>query len=256
MEQILNLYKERGETPLARLERFRKTHPEYKNVPMSYVGRLDPMAEGVLMVLAGEENKKRNSYLNLDKEYSFEVLFGFATDTYDILGLLTDGLTRASHRFINPTLLIEYIAQMQGVQVQKYPPYSSKPLEGVPLFVKARKGELNTYDLPEHEITIHEMALMGTRRISENDLLESIKENIARVRGDFRQKNIMTVWEEHLRILYGLSFDIASLTIKCSSGTYVRSIANELGEKMGIPALAYNIIRTKVGQWGIGKAER
>lgn len=256
MEQILNLYKERGETPLARLERFRKTHPEYKNVPMSYVGRLDPMAEGVLIVLAGEENKKRNSYLNLDKAYTFDVLFGFATDTYDVLGLLTDALTRASHRSVNPTLLIEYISQMQGTHTQKYPPYSSKPLEGVPLFVKARKGELNVFDLPEHEITVHEMVLSGMRRISETDLLTNIKEDISRVHGDFRQKNILTVWEEHLRILYGLSFDIASITIRCSSGTYVRSIANELGEKMGIPALAYSIVRTKVGPWGIGKAER
>lgn len=223
---------------------------------MSYAGRLDPMAEGVLLVLAGEENKKRNDYLNLDKEYNFDVLFGFATDTYDVLGLLADAVTRASHRAINPTLLLEYIAQMQGTHTQKYPPYSSKPLDGVPLFVKARKDELSGFELPDHEITIHEMTLTGTRRITEEALLANIKQDISRVRGDFRQKNILDVWDDHLRILYGLSFDIASLTVKCSSGTYVRAIAQELGEKMGIPALAYKIVRTKVGSWSINKSER
>lgn len=256
MEKILNLYKERGETPLARIDRFRVAHPEYKNVAMSYVGRLDPMAEGVLLVLVGEENKKRNEYLNFNKEYTFEVLFGFATDTYDILGLLTDAVTRASHRSLNPTMLMEYISQIQGSFSQKYPPYSSKPLEGVPLFVKARAGTLDTFNLPEHQITVYSMGLTGTRHISQEELLASLKADINHVRGDFRQKNIITVWEEHLRILYGLSFDIASLSISCSTGTYVRSIANELGEKMGIPALAFKIVRTKVGTWGIHKSER
>ena len=53
---------------------------------MTYAGRLDPMASGVLLVLAGEETKNKDKYLGLDKEYDFEILFGFATDTYDILG--------------------------------------------------------------------------------------------------------------------------------------------------------------------------
>jgi hypothetical protein len=45
MKDVLNLYKARGETPLQRIERFRKENPEYKNIPLSYAGRLDPMAE-------------------------------------------------------------------------------------------------------------------------------------------------------------------------------------------------------------------
>ena len=53
---------------------------------MTYAGRLDPMASGLLIVLAGEETKNKEKYLNLDKEYLFEVLFGFKTVTYDFLG--------------------------------------------------------------------------------------------------------------------------------------------------------------------------
>jgi len=52
----------------------------------AYAGRLDPMAHGVLVLLVGEENKKREKYEKFVKEYLFQCIFGVATDTYDILG--------------------------------------------------------------------------------------------------------------------------------------------------------------------------
>jgi tRNA pseudouridine55 synthase len=249
MKDILNLYKARGETPLQCLERFRKANPEYKNVPLSYAGRLDPMAEGVLVVLVGETNKKRSEYLGLDKEYTFDVLFGFATDTYDVLGVMKDAVTRASHKPLRTQLLIEYIAQMPGERVQKYPPFSSKPLEGQPLFVKARKGDLSSFELPEHRIEIFSTSLVGVKRINDVDLLEDIERAIASVKGDFRQERILYLWRDTLRVLYGMTFDVATISIHCSSGTYVRSLANELGERLGTPALAMRILRTRVGKY-------
>ena len=85
---IITLHKEQGETPLECIERWRAEHKEYLGIALSYLGRLDPMAEGVLLVAVGEENKNREAYLGLDKEYEFEVLFGFETDTYDLLGVV------------------------------------------------------------------------------------------------------------------------------------------------------------------------
>ncbi len=249
MKDILNLYKARGETPLQRIERFRKENPEYKNIPMSYAGRLDPMAEGVLLILAGEANKKRNEYLNLDKEYTFDILFGFATDTYDVLGVMTDAVTRASHKAVRTPLLLEYIAQLPGTHSQKYPPFSSKPLEGQPLFVKARKGELEGFTLPEHRIEIFSASLVGMKRITDEELLEEVERSVKAVKGDFRQERILHLWRDAVRILYGMSFDVATVSIHCSSGTYVRSIAHELGGQLGIPALAMRIIRTRVGKY-------
>jgi len=251
MKDVLNLYKARGETPLARIERFRKEEPEYKNVPLSYAGRLDPMAEGVLLVLAGGANKKRNEYLDLDKEYTFDILFGFSTDTYDLLGVMTNAVTRASHKPVRTPLLMEYIAQLPGAHAQKYPPFSSKPLDGQPLFVKARKGELDGFDLPEHQIEIFAASLVGMKRVKCEDLQAEIEGAIKQVKGDFRQERIFHLWQDALRLLYGISFDIATVSIHCSSGTYVRSIAHELGERMGMPALAMRILRTRVGKYKI-----
>jgi len=257
MKNILNLYKEQGETPLMRIERFRASNPEYRNIPLSYAGRLDPMAEGVLLVVVGEENKNKEKYLALDKEYTFEVLFGFATDTYDVLGLMTDAVTRASYRSISIPTLNEYVQQLPGTRAQKYPPFSSKPLEGVPLFVKARKGEVDkNFALPEHNVTIHSAVLKGATRISAEDLLARVKQGVGRVHGDFRQEHTIALWEDTLRVLYGLSFDVATIHIVCSSGTYMRGIASDLGAQMGMPALALSITRTKAGKWGIRSAER
>lgn len=84
---MLNLYKKVGETPLECLGRWVKQNPKYENMKMTYAGRLDPMAEGELLVLVGEECYEKEKYLGLDKEYEFDILFGFGTDTYDILGL-------------------------------------------------------------------------------------------------------------------------------------------------------------------------
>src|SRR3989344_2406007 len=84
LSMLYNLYKPRGETPLERLSNFlRKEKIKEK---AAYMGRLDPMAEGVLLIATGDDIKKREEFLNLDKEYEFSALFGFSTDTYDILG--------------------------------------------------------------------------------------------------------------------------------------------------------------------------
>ena len=256
MKEVLNLYKSRGETPLQRIERFRKDNPEYKNVPLSYAGRLDPMAEGALLVLAGDANKDRTQYLNLDKEYTFDVLFGFSTDTYDLLGVMADAVSRASHKYVKAPVLLEYIAQLPGQHNQKYPPFSSKPLEGKPLFVHARKGDLDRFELPEHRIEIFAASLVGMRRMTNDELLEEIETSIKRVHGDFRQERILHLWRETLRVLYGISFDVATVSIHCSSGTYVRSIAHELGEQLGIPALAMRIVRTRVGKYKVKQSKK
>src|SRR3989338_8981283 len=85
--ELLQLYKNLGETPLECLHRFKAEHSEYIDTKMTYLGRLDPMAEGLLLVLAGN-TKDKEKYLSLDKTYEFEVLWGFESDTYDILGLV------------------------------------------------------------------------------------------------------------------------------------------------------------------------
>lgn len=254
LQKILNLYKKSGETPLQTIERFRADNPEYQNMTLSYAGRLDPMAEGVLLVLVGEENKNREQYLNLGKEYSFDVLFGVSTDTYDILGLVKNqslDIGCPSSGF-SRLLLENSIQKFKGKFNQKYPPYSSRTVDGKQLWQWAREGAINKIKIPEREVEIHNITLVNIFELTKSELKETIIRKISLVDGDFRQKEILESWNNFFKQSNQDKFFVASFDIHCSSGTYVRSIASALGEQIGSGgALALKIIRTKVGHYEI-----
>ena len=77
-----------GSTPLEAINKFKKQNPAYKDEKIAYAGRLDPMAQGLLLLIIGDkENKKINKHLKKDKEYHAQILLGIQTDSYDILGI-------------------------------------------------------------------------------------------------------------------------------------------------------------------------
>lgn len=252
---LKNLYlinKKVGETPLEALEVFRNKNKIAKDIPMTYAGRLDPMASGLLLILVGEECKNKEKYLNLDKEYEFQVLFGFSTDTYDILGKVLHSNILKNVRMSDIGILEKEIKKnlkyFKGNIVQKYPIYSSKTVEGKPLFTYARRGQ--EVEIPEREVNIKNLKFLNLKKVSSKRILKDIESRIGKVQGDFRQKDILKTWEKVLNIKDRPKyFFIASFSIKCSSGTYVRSVSNALGERIGISALAYNINRIKIGRY-------
>ncbi len=252
-ESVLNLYKRLGETPRERLERLRREKPRYENEVLSYAGRLDPMAEGVLLALVGPENKKRDGYLDFSKEYVVDVLFGFSTDTYDVLGKVKD---EGDASTIRKKAVEEGLNAFRGKMSQEYPPFSSKTVEGKPLFSWARSLAFDTLVLPQKEVTVYSIELQGMYKLKESALLSYIEDGIAKVNGDFRQEEILRIWRRTLAHAGVREFPCATVKISCSSGTYVRSIANRLGENLNIPALALHILRTKVGEYDVKKSLR
>lgn len=250
MKKVIVLNKKEGETPLQSLESFRMKNKEYKDIPMTYAGRLDPMASGVLLILAGEECKNKEKYLKLDKEYEFEVLCGFSTDTYDILGKATKGIKQVLVRDLTKKDLEKMIKEnlkfFTGKFAQTYPMYSSQTVKGKHLFEYARSGE--KVNIPSHEIEVKSLKLLKIKKACGCVLFKNFQKRIAKVEGDFRQKEILKLWEKELKNSQEKYF-VAKFHIKCGSGTYVRSIANDLGEKLCIPALALSIKRIKVGKW-------
>ena len=63
MKKVIVLNKKEGETPLEAMEAFRASNKQYKDFKMTYAGRLDPMASGLLLVLVGDEVKNKEKYL-------------------------------------------------------------------------------------------------------------------------------------------------------------------------------------------------
>jgi tRNA pseudouridine55 synthase len=247
MKKVVILNKKEGETPLASLESFRDKNKEYKDVPMTYAGRLDPIASGVLIVLAGEECKNKEKYLKLDKEYEFEVLFGFSTDTYDILGKVSYSGILENTRIVDLENKIKNNLKFFTRKfTQTYPMYSSQTVKGKHLFEYARAGE--EVEAPVHEVEVKSLKLLKLSKKCGDVLFKSFEKRIGRVVGDFRQKEILKIWQKELEGSQ-VKYIVASFRIKCGSGTYVRSIANDLGKRLGIPALALSIKRTKIGKY-------
>lgn len=248
MKKIIIVNKKEGETPLEALEVFRKKNKKYKNLPMTYAGRLDPMASGALLILAGEETKNKEKYLALEKEYEFEILFGFATDTHDILGKVTNyEISRVEKKELEK-LIKQNLKKFTGKFIQKYPPYSSKTVKGKPLFEYARSGEY--VEAPKREVFVRELKFLKIKSINNKNLFRNIEKRIKKVKGDFRQKKILSLWKKYLHTSM-LKYVVANFKIKCGSGTYVRGIASALGEQISIPALAFSIKRTKIGKWNL-----
>jgi tRNA U55 pseudouridine synthase TruB len=86
-------------------------------------------------------------------------------------------------------------------------------------------------------------------------LVKTVKERIAKVKGDFRQEKILDSWKNLLNTNSNASkkFQIIQLCIKSSSGAYMRTLAQKLGESLGMDALAWKIKRTKIGDYALDK---
>ncbi|MDD4804204.1 MAG: hypothetical protein WCR40_01970 [Candidatus Paceibacterota bacterium] len=246
---ILKLYKNRGETPLECIKRFKKDNPEYGGDKMTYAGRLDPLAEGLLLILVGEECKNKEKYLGLNKEYELSILLGFSTDTYDILGKVKMQIDADRTQIYAEKYFSDILQTFVGKFSQKYPDYSSKTIKGKPLFEYAKNGTLEEEEIPEKEVEIKNIDFIGERFISKKELDVYIRKSINLVFGDFRQEDILKSWEENLEKSIFEEYKIITIKVVCSSGTYMRSLANSFGLKIDIPSLAFDIKRNKIGDF-------
>ncbi len=217
----------------------------YEKVNMTYLGRLDPMAEGLLLVLAGD-TKDKDEFLKLDKTYEFEILWGFSTDTYDVLGLTTEIGSMPEKLDIKMERLLKDI---KDKKTQSYPPYSSRTVGGKALHAWAREGRIDEIEIPKRDIKIFHIEHIRTRLILQKEILAEIIKKVDLVRGDFRQEQIKKNWQKVLNKKEMCL--ISKFKIDVSSGTYIRSLAHEMGKKLGTCALAYSIKRTRVGEYKI-----
>ena len=250
MKKLLTVYKPIGITPYQLIQQVKEHFPQYNDEPIGFAGRLDPLAHGVMLLMIGEATKERELYLNLSKTYEFEALLGIETDTYDLLGLIKspqpplpkEGETSFLHQFIQSKL---------GKQIQPYPPFSSKTVHGKPLFWWAKNDKLSEITIPEREIEIYDFKLLAEGTITAQQLQQKVTDDIHTIQGDFRQDEIKKQWNHFFLENKTSVFQTARFTIDCSSGTYVRGLAHDLGKQLGTGAITLEILRTKVGNYSL-----
>lgn len=241
---VLSLYKPAGLTPLQTLDLLRQKFSEYKDKKLSYAGRLDPLAEGVMLVLVGESNFSRERYLGLPKVYEAEILLGVSTDTGDVMGLVTE--YKLNEEVVLESRVREILAELVGIFEQKYPQFSSPKIAG------RRRLEDNT--LVSKQVEITRLDFVSLTEINGSDLLEKINSRIDKVVGDFRQTDIKSVWDKILSDRSDQVFSVIKIKVSASSGVYVRVLAEKIGRNLGVPALAYSIKRFSVGDYPIDTA--
>ncbi|MBL8187133.1 MAG: tRNA pseudouridine(55) synthase TruB [Acidobacteria bacterium] len=181
---------------------------------VGHTGTLDPFATGVLVVCVNRATRLVQYLTGDDKEYVATMRLGFATDTGDFTGQMLSPVTDASH--ITPEQVQTVLKQLQG-RIRQIPPmYSAKKVGGVRLHELARRGE--EVERQAIEVEIKELELLS----------DSHAESVRPQEFSFR--------------------------VVCSAGTYVRTLAEDLGKRLGVGAHLTALRRTRAGSCRLTEA--
>lgn len=245
IEGLFLFWKKAGETLAVMLRRFRQENGLDETIRLTYAGRLDPMAEGIVPTLVGEARFQKERFLKATKTYEVDILLGIGTDTGDMLGLSPVARHQdndESGGLVSLDKITKALHTLSQTVSLPYPNYSSRPVDGKPLFMHARAG--NEVVLPIKKVSIYELELVAIKKVPLGTLIEKAIATIETVQGDFRQKEIVEQWSR-LAARQDL-VTVVTLRTTVSSGTYMRALAEKLGLLLNVPALAYHIKRTAV----------
>ena len=244
---ILIRHKSISETPGEMANKIKK---EMNLKKISYCGKLDPMSRGIMLFLTNEMCKKQELYLKMDKIYEFKILFGFKTDTYDILGIIEK--IEKNNNMLDSQQIITFTNNLIGNHQQMFPPYSSICVANEsglrkPLWWWSKNNRLNEIIKPSKKIQIYSMDFLTQEKKKFKEILPIIKKRILKVKGDFRQKDILNLWEKSYKNNEEKEFYIFKFRTKVSSGTYIRSIIQKIAMEFNTSAIAFDINRKKIG---------
>lgn len=249
-----------GETPLMAAERLRTILNIPATVPFAYAGRLDPMASGKLLILIGNECKVQEKYHAFDKEYVFEILLGVASDSGDVLGILSP---ESSVRSVKKQEVDTVCKNSVGDITLPYPLFSSRTVKGKPLHTWTLENRIHEITIPTKTSHIYSCVCTDIRTVHAADVLHTACAKIETIPpvtderkvlgADFRRDTVRASWTQ-----FGTrtipSYQILTCVCIASSGTYMRSLAEVIARELGACGLAYSIHRTKIGTYvPIGK---
>jgi len=205
---------------VARLRRILKTKR------IGHTGTLDPFATGVLVMLVGKATRLAQ-FLDRDaKEYEAVIRFGFETDTGDGTGRRKAKGEGRKAEELKIEEIENVLASFRGEIEQTPPMYSAKKVDGKKLYELARKGvEIERKPV---KVSIYELKIIEPQRAQRNTEKEII---------DQKPKT-----EDY------------ALRVACSAGTYVRTLAEDIGKKIGVGAHLAELRRTKAGKFDLSKA--
>lgn len=123
---------------------------------IGHTGTLDPLASGVLVLCLGQATRLVEYYQGHDKQYYAEVTLGYATDTYDRMGVVS---AESAVPALTTADIEETLTRFRGQIYQTPPAYSALKQGGESLHYKARRGE--SVVVEPRQITIHQLDLVA-----------------------------------------------------------------------------------------------
>jgi len=238
---LILAFKNRTETMSVCMERIRAEADISSDIPMTYAGRLDPMAEGLVVFLVGDMRFQKELMLKMDKTYHVEFFLGYETDTYDVLGMVNQSLEQG-----NREITMQLIESFQpiGTFTQDFPAYSSRKVDGKSLFVHAK--ESSTVPTESHDVTIYNYSDFKQTETNTEQFLESIYSDIKKVSGDFRQDESIESWKQ-VSGSFSETITMYEIDISVSSGFYVRQWVSDFGSVLSPGAVTFRIVRDTIG---------
>ncbi len=211
----------------------REVRHAFRTERVGHTGTLDPDASGLLVVCVGDATKLVPFLTAEDKVYEATLAFGAATDTDDATGAVvangpTDHLDRAA--------IADALAASVGPQLQLPPRYSAIRVQGRRLHERVRAGENVDALLTPREVVLHAAELVDFTR------------------GEGSVPGVREGAEAQAAPAHSTAAPPVRATVRLhvGKGYYVRSLARDLGERLGTRAHLIALRRTRVGRESTG----
>ncbi|MBI5437611.1 MAG: tRNA pseudouridine(55) synthase TruB [Nitrosomonadales bacterium] len=200
-----------------------------------HTGTLDPLATGLLPICFGEATKFSNALLDADKTYRALLRLGQTTTTGDAEGeIIAEHPVEIERADIDAAL-----AKFCG-EIQQLPPmHSALKHKGKPLYEYIRKGE--TIERELRNVVIHELVLNS---FSGNEHPPS----------NFPPEGGRAIVPSPSLDELGRGFCELDITVRCSKGTYIRTLAEDIGAALGCGAHLIGLRRTAIAHFDLQDA--
>lgn len=219
MNGILNVLKPAGMTSFDVIGFMRRITGQKK---IGHAGTLDPSAVGVLPLCIGNATRALEFMIDKDKVYRAELTLGVSTDTQDSSGIVLDSYSVE----VNEDEIKKTVMSFVGTIEQLPPMYSAIKIGGKKLYELARQGQ--TIERESRTIQIYSIDVI---RVWEDSAVFD-SEGTAK---EYAVKKVL-------------------LDVHCSKGTYIRTLCNDIGDKLGCGGHMSFLVRTRAGQYNLDNA--
>ena len=208
-----------------------------KRPKVGHAGTLDPLATGLLILCVGDYTRRIDTFQGLEKEYEGTFTFGAVTASFDLEKPVE---VVESDAPLTAALLESARVQLVG-EIEQFPPiFSAVKVDGKRLYAHARKGKEDV-DIQARKVSVAAFELSPLRPVDP----ATVRREPVNISGKGNP-----IWQ-YPDYADGLQSDFR---VVCGKGTYIRSMAFDMGELTGGGAYLSGLRRTRIGEFSLDNA--